>query len=1373
MRKEKRKCLLLLAAVMALLLPGASLADGAGVRTGAPALTVPPSAVGFAGEEWRVIGYNGALSPGGGIYSVAADSAAAAFFISAAGGTGSKSSSIEGDGLVGMALSAGAVKSTIEDSSIQTPDILATATLSTQSGDTLYFGYSGAATGENQYISCVLTDNNDDGALKYYGKLADNSDADEGTFYIPLSGVADGAYTLQIFSEEANGDNDTDFCSAALAMTVAVSGGVGTVSGFEAGGGTIDDEAPVFTAEFAGGEGLPAGTGKGPYQIKTPAQLDKVRNHLGAHYTLNRNIDLTGYLAAEGIDDNGDSGWLPIGNAAYGGGYAGTFDGKGKTISGLKINRSDATGVGLFAAVSGTVRNLKLRGVDVRGGDAIGSLTGILDSNAILSGCSATGAVAGGEWMGTGGLVGRNDGDISGCFAAVDTTGEWCVGGLVGSNSRGAISNSYATGDVAGDWDVGGLAGFNDEGAVMRSYAAGAVTGSEYTGGLLGESYGFIFDCYYDSQASGQPDNEIGTGLDSADMTRKAAYNNWDFNTIWAIGAGTYPYLRANVQDPLPAPFVVTGIEVDPGSLALAYGGAPVSLTVTALPAGMPEPDVTWESGDTSVVTVDGNGAAAAAGAGTTTIKATVAGNPAIADEIAVTVSPKALTVGGSFAAYDKPYDGTTAASINAAGLTLLGADASDSGQVTLGAIVAFDSANAGNRVVSLTGATSLGGSKAGNYTLSLTGAPTASAIINPKPLTVSADTKSKGYGESDPAFTYQITSGSLVTGDSLAGALARASGEDVGPHEIQQGTLTAGTNYTLTYVPSNLVITAKPITVTADAKTKVYGDSDPAFTYQITFGSLVTGDSFTGNLSRETGKSAGSLEIQQGTLTAGTNYILTYVPANLIIGTRPITITADAKSKTVGNPDPVLTYRITEGELTGEDMITGTPERSAGEAVGSYLIGIGSLDAGGNYKINFIESVFTISKDGSKKTSSGSKGTINSGVPTTDQNTGSAATQINASELNAAFESAVQNSEGKKTVEITVPPVQGATGYETSLPAGALTGAGSNTLLEIKTGIADVTLPGNMISQGSAGGASNISLTVAHADVSALDEGLKNQIGSRPVVQLTLSLDGERTDWNNRTAPVTVSISYAPTAEELANPEGIVIWYLDGSGSAVSVPNGRYDPDTGKVTFNVTHFSDYAVAYNQVSFNDVPAGAWYGNAVSFIAARDVTAGTGDGNFSPDAKLTRGQFLVMLMKAYEIAPDAQPQDNFADAGSTYYTGYLAAAKRLGISGGIGDNLFAPEKEITRQEMFTLLYNALKVIGQLPEAGSEGSGGDTGKALTDFSDSGEIASWATEALTFLTKNGTAAGSNNALTPLATTTRAEMAQVLYNLLSKKTS
>ena len=57
-------------------------------------------------------------------------------------------------------------------------------------------------------------------------------------------------------------------------------------------------------------------------------------------------------------------------------------------------------------------------------------------------------------------------------------------------------------------------------------------------------------------------------------------------------------------------------------------------------------------------------------------------------------------------------------------------------------------------------------------------------------------------------------------------------AGENVGSYAIKQGTLSAGSNYALTFVGANLTINARPMTVTADAKSKTYGDADPALTY-------------------------------------------------------------------------------------------------------------------------------------------------------------------------------------------------------------------------------------------------------------------------------------------------------------------------------------------------------------------------------------------------------------------------------------------------------------------------------------------------------------------------------------------------------------
>ena len=185
-------------------------------------------------------------------------------------------------------------------------------------------------------------------------------------------------------------------------------------------------------------------------------------------------------------------------------------------------------------------------------------------------------------------------------------------------------------------------------------------------------------------------------------------------------------------------------------------------------------------------------------------------------------------------------------------------------------------------------------------------------------------------------------------------------------------------------------------------------------------------------------------------------------------------------------------------------------------------------------------------------------------------------------------------------------------------------------------------------------------------------------------------------------------------------------------------------------------------MGYNKVAFSDVVSTDWYYNPVTFIAARGITTGSTANTFSPNNTLTRGQFIVMLMRAYGIEADTNPTDNFSDAGDTYYSNYLAAAKRLGISNGIGNNTFAPDREITRQDMFTLLYRALGVLDELPEvAGS--------KTTSDFGDAGLISSYAQEAMNAMVQSGIISGSGGKLNPTGTTIRAEMVQVLYNLLS----
>ena len=245
------------------------------------------------------------------------------------------------------------------------------------------------------------------------------------------------------------------------------------------------------------------------------------------------------------------------------------------------------------------------------------------------------------------------------------------------------------------------------------------------------------------------------------------------------------------------------------------------------------------------------------------------------------------------------------------------------------------------------------------NYTLMYVG---ANLQITSRAVTVTADTKTKTYGDVDPALTYQVTSGSLATGDSFTGALSRTAGENVGDYPIGRGTVALSANYTLSYISANLKVTPRAVTVAADAQSKVYGDSDPALTYEVMTGTLVNTHTFSGALARAAGEAVGPYAITQGTLALSTNYTLSYVGATLTITARPIMVTAEAQTKVYGDADPApLPYHVTSGNLVNTDSFSGALVRAAGEAVGPYAITQGTLALSTNYALTYVGATLTI----------------------------------------------------------------------------------------------------------------------------------------------------------------------------------------------------------------------------------------------------------------------------------------------------------------------------------------------------------------------------------------------------------------------------
>ena len=252
-----------------------------------------------------------------------------------------------------------------------------------------------------------------------------------------------------------------------------------------------------------------------------------------------------------------------------------------------------------------------------------------------------------------------------------------------------------------------------------------------------------------------------------------------------------------------------------------------------------------------------------------------------------------------------------------------------------------------------------------GNYALNYA---SADLTVTQRAITVTADAKSRAYGDANPALTYQVGGSGLVNGDTLSGALATSAttSSNVGVYGITQGTLAASGNYALNYASANLTVTQRAITVTADAKSRAYGDTNPALTYQVGGSGLVNGDTLSGALatSATTASNVGVYGITQGTLQPG-NYALNYASANLTVTQRAITVTADAKSRAYGDANPALTYQVGGSGLVNGDTLSGALATSATTSsnVGIYGITQGTLAASTNYALNYASANLTVTQ--------------------------------------------------------------------------------------------------------------------------------------------------------------------------------------------------------------------------------------------------------------------------------------------------------------------------------------------------------------------------------------------------------------------------
>ncbi len=240
-------------------------------------------------------------------------------------------------------------------------------------------------------------------------------------------------------------------------------------------------------------------------------------------------------------------------------------------------------------------------------------------------------------------------------------------------------------------------------------------------------------------------------------------------------------------------------------------------------------------------------------------------------------------------------------------------------------------------------------------------------------------------------------------------------------------------------------------------------------------------------------------------------------------------------------------------------------------------------------------------------------------------------------------------------------------------------------------------------------------------------------------------------------TVTVTVTPDKGYTLETLT--------VTDKNGSALDLT----DQGGGKYTFTMPS-SPVTVAATFMDDNtmlnffvDVPAGAYYYDAVLWATEGGIVTGTDAVHFSPDASCTRAQLVTFLWRAAG-SPVVNYAMNFNDVDSgAYYAEAVRWAASEKVVEGTTAETFAPDAAVTRAQVVTMLYRFAKAQGMDTTQG--------GMAIREFDDFDAVPAYALEAMDWAVNAGVLKGDNNRLLPQDNCTRAQIVTMLYRALGEK--
>lgn len=624
------------------------------------------------------------------------------------------------------------------------------------------------------------------------------------------------------------------------------------------------------------------------------------------------------------------------------------------------------------------------------------------------------------------------------------------------------------------------------------------------------------------------------------------------------------------------------------------------------------------------------------------------------------------------------------------------------------------------------------------------------------KPATVTASSDWQGPAASGITISYEKTG---TYGQQILenGALPTNAGTYTA--SITLGEATASVEYT---------IDKATLTVTPNSgQSKSYGTTpDPVLAYTST--GTVTGETaaFDGALSREAGEDVGTYNITKGSLALEGSGTFKATNYNLVLDTAVVTF--EITKGTYSGSTPTKTVNILKnyagvqtGMLTAADFFTTAPAEAkitnaVPNAASSNMMSIAGADSSGNFTYDSKTNI-TAASDESWTVTISSKNY-------TDINATLTFKLVDKTDVSAQITfpngTLTYNGAGQKYEKATISGVSGGT-WNYTYVANSGTGASLDSAGLPKTaGTYTVTAK---YEDDAHIGTQNATLTVSKATPTGAPTCTKittsgKTLADAPLAIGTIAPAGGTLAWDmaattvvaantaygwtytpadtanykaltGSLTPYAVSSgggggggsytpSYTVSVDKTVNGTITVSPKSASKGDTVTItvkPDKGYELDTlkvldkngdkvklteknGKYTFTmlagkVTVKGSFVEEAPEQIFTDVPVDAYFYEAVKWAAEKGITGGVGNGLFAPNQPCTRAQIVTFLWRAAG-SPEPKAMSTFVDVSAdAYYAKAVAWAVENGITGGTGDGKFSPDATCTRAQAVTFLYRA--------------------------------------------------------------------------------